>query len=145
MPNQLPFQSNKNRLALPNAALWSEQLVVLALSGLKGVTVIDVEIDVMTVTRQIAACGLVLSSSLHGLIVADAFGIPNQRLKFSGKLKGEDFKFSDYASALGRSNTLAHVLTAPEDIFLLAKQEFDLSYQGNLVIIARLNQIFANL
>lgn len=106
--------------------------MVRALSGLKGVTVIDVETDAMTVTRQIAACGLVLSSSLHGLIVADAFGIPNQRLKFTGNLKGGDFKFSDYASALGRANRLAHALTTPEDIFLLAKQEFDLSYQGNV-------------
>lgn len=103
--------------------------MVKALSSLSGVRVIDVERGGAEVCAEIAACSVVFSSSLHGLIVADAFGIPNQRLKFGGNLKGGDFKFLDYASALGRQNILAHHLTAPDEVFSIAKGDFDLSYQ----------------
>jgi pyruvyltransferase len=65
--------------------------------------VIDVAQDPMEVTRQISECEMILSSSLHGLVVADAFGIPNARLKFSD-LWGGDWKFNDYASGINRTN-----------------------------------------
>jgi hypothetical protein len=68
---------------------------------LKSCTVIDVFDDVAEVLRQIAACECVLSSSLHGLIVADAFGVPNAWLKLSDKVRGNDFKFRDYYSVYG--------------------------------------------
>jgi hypothetical protein len=61
-------------------------------------TVIDVFDDVTEVLRQIASCEFVLSSSLHGLIVADAFGTPNAWIKVSDKVRGDDFKFYDYYS-----------------------------------------------
>lgn len=103
--------------------------MVKALSNLPGVRVIDVERGGSEVCAEISACSVIFSSSLHGLIVADAFGIPNHRLKFGGNLKGGDFKFVDYASALGRENIVALQLTVPENILLLARQELDLSYQ----------------
>ena len=33
-----------------------------------------------TVINKISSCRVVLSSSLHGLIVADSYGIPNMRI-----------------------------------------------------------------
>ena len=53
------------------------------------------------VINRTTECRLVLSSSLHGLIVADSFGIPNYHLKLSQKLEGgiNDYKFNDYYSA----------------------------------------------
>lgn len=60
--------------------------------------VIDVYGDVKNVLRQIAGCECVLSSSLHGLVAADAFGVPNARIKLSDKVRGNDFKFRDYYS-----------------------------------------------
>ncbi len=48
--------------------------------------------DVAQVTREIASCEAVLSSSLHGLIVADALGVPNARLKLSDLVAGGDWK-----------------------------------------------------
>lgn len=106
--------------------------MVKALSSLSGVRVIDVERGGAEVCAEIAACSVVFSSSLHGLIVADAFGIPNQRLKFGGNLKGGDFKFMDYASALGRQDIHAKKISAPEEVFGLAKLDLNLAYQARV-------------
>lgn len=52
--------------------------------------------------ERIASCKNIISSSLHGLVVADAYGIPNLHVLFSdGKISGNTFKFRDYYSALG--------------------------------------------
>lgn len=63
--------------------------------------VIDVQRGPAAVFADIDRCEYILSSSLHGLISADAFGIPNAWLVLSGKLRGNDFKFHDYYSAFG--------------------------------------------
>lgn len=46
-------------------------------------------------------CDVVLSSSLHALIAADALGIPNARMKLSRDADGGDWSFRDYYSAFG--------------------------------------------
>jgi hypothetical protein len=43
----------------------------------------------------------VLSSSLHGLIAADALGVPNAWIGLSDALRGGDFKFRDYYGVFG--------------------------------------------
>lgn len=63
------------------------------------VTVIDVREDPRTVVNKIASCEHILSSSLHGLVVADSLGIPNAWVKLSSKRS--DFKYHDYYSAFG--------------------------------------------
>ena len=63
--------------------------------------VIDVQGDVWGFVRAVKACRTILSSSLHGLICADAYGVPNRRIKLSGQLPGGDFKFRDYALSIG--------------------------------------------
>ncbi len=54
------------------------------------------------VAQQISECGLVLSSSLHGLIFADSLSIPNAHIKISDNLTGGTFKFQDYYSGIGK-------------------------------------------
>ncbi|WP_163560666.1 polysaccharide pyruvyl transferase family protein [Halomonas sp. NO4] len=63
--------------------------------------VIDIEQDTESFIDQVMECGVVLSSSLHGLIVADAYGIPSRRVVFSNNISGGDFKFRDYYSGIG--------------------------------------------
>lgn len=63
------------------------------------VTVINVRRHPSVVIRDIASCGAILSSSLHGLVVADSYGIPAAWTSGSPPLTGGDFKFQDYASA----------------------------------------------
>lgn len=54
------------------------------------------------VIDQICSCERILSSSLHGLIVSDAYQVPNCWIELSGKISGGYFKFYDYASSVER-------------------------------------------
>lgn len=62
------------------------------------VKIIDVERHPIKVLKDIAECSFILSSSLHGLIAADAYQIPNAWMVLSDKVKGNGFKFHDYYS-----------------------------------------------
>lgn len=55
------------------------------------------------VIRQICSCERIVSSSLHGLILADAYHIPNVWVRFSDKITGGEFKYKDYFSGVGRN------------------------------------------
>ena len=59
---------------------------------------IDVQQPIDVVLKQIAQCKCIISSAMHGLIVADSFGIPNIRMILSNKIIGGDYKYDDYYS-----------------------------------------------
>lgn len=64
-----------------------------------------VEINILSNTKdliqKITSCEYILSSSLHGLICAEAYGIPSTRLIASQKIIGGNFKFEDYRYGIG--------------------------------------------
>lgn len=93
--------------------------------------IISVENEATQVVREIASCEAILSSSMHGLIVADSYGIPNHRLVLEGQLTGGDFKFLDYAAAIGRPDIAPVVITSEVDLFA-----GDFAYQAGIDAMA---------
>lgn len=61
--------------------------------------IIDVKDYPLKVLQQISQCKCIISTSLHGLIIADSYGIPNQWCVYSDKVLGNGFKFRDYYSS----------------------------------------------
>ena len=77
---------------------------------------IDVNQPPAQVVSEIASCERVISSSLHGVVVADAFGVPRQAELFpQACIDGGDFKFRDYGSALGETPRFGEMWRAPSD------------------------------
>lgn len=54
------------------------------------------------VIDQICSCERILSSSLHGLIVSDAYQVPSCWIELTGKISGGYFKYLDYAASVSR-------------------------------------------
>lgn len=74
---------------------------------LKNSIIIDVRGNPLEIVKTIAECECIVSSSLHGLVVADSFNIPNKWAKLTNNILGDGFKFHDYYSAF---NLKEHVL-----------------------------------
>ena len=72
------------------------------IAGKANVLMIDVLSGVREFVDQLCSCRHIASSSLHGLIAADAYGIPFTWISLSGRLIGKDFKFRDYFLSTGR-------------------------------------------
>jgi pyruvyltransferase len=94
--------------------------------------VIPMTIDPLESLRMIAECECIASSSLHGLIAADALGLPNWRLHFGGGITGGDYKFRDYAMGCGRAGISAVAFPADWNLELLAEKDADFDYQDTL-------------
>lgn len=74
-----------------------------SLKATDDVVVIDAARDPLLVARDIARCRAVVSTSLHGLIFADALGVPACWGQIGTGLPGGDFKFRDYLSTVEHS------------------------------------------
>jgi len=86
---------------------FKDQAHVLYLAGQilvnAGVLPINVLDSVEGVVDRIRSCKMIVSSSLHGLIVAHAYGIPAVWANFGADIGGDGFKFWDYFALVGLS------------------------------------------
>ena len=87
-----------------------------------GALVIDVTAPLETVVQQAASCGRIQTSSLHGIILADALGIP-RRWDTYPKVQGGGHKHRDYAASLGQTITPGAWATAPADLVAEKKHQ----------------------
>jgi pyruvyltransferase len=116
------------------------------------VRLINVHADPGPTIREIASCAAIMTSSLHGLVVADAFGVPAAWTTLEPAIPGGDFKFHDYETVVspGRSrrsslrpgeplaDVVARAATADEEAVAAATDALESS-------AAMLRELFAHL
>lgn len=73
--------------------------------------IIDVQLEMKNVINQICSSKVCISTSLHGLIIAQAYNIPWVWLEIQDEnLAGDEFKFNDFFSTIDQS-AVSHVKT----------------------------------
>jgi pyruvyltransferase len=66
------------------------------------VRVLDIQGSLEPFLDELLACERVVSSSLHGVVFAEAYGIPAHELRIGDDVRGADHKFTDYYSGTRR-------------------------------------------
>ncbi len=83
--------------------------------------VISVHQDYDSFINELANCDYILSSSLHGLILSDAYGIPNKWISILNNLIGGEFKFKDYYSTTAHPEESCDHLKDTSDLLTLTE------------------------
>jgi autotransporter strand-loop-strand O-heptosyltransferase len=100
-----------------------------------GIKIINVTAGVYEFIDQIKECEIILSSSLHGLIAADAYGIPNHRVKLSKLILGGDFKYLDHYASVKREHYEPLQLTDSTTIHEIESLKFE---TGDISLVNKL-------
>jgi autotransporter strand-loop-strand O-heptosyltransferase len=112
---------------IPHYIDFTDETILKKLESLEslGVKIINITDDEETFIENLLSVEFVISSSLHGIIMSDAYGIPNVKIVLSNKLVGGSFKFKDYFMSVNRPYS-EHEL--PEDFsdFDISKLPYDL-------------------
>jgi len=102
----LPFEGDRaDRIGVvPHYTLMDDPALLAFVASDPAYLLIDPRGDPVEVCLQIAACAHVFASSLHGLIIADAYGVPNTWIEPKGQ---SWLKYHDYAASIGRRDMSA--------------------------------------
>lgn len=110
------------------------------IAEIPGVKLINPGLNFREVVAEICGCRKIASQSLHGLIVADAYGVPATWVAPSDLMIGGDYKFNDYFTTQNKTREPVH----PEDLLRLgaavdfSKSEFIYNKQQYLSAIREL-------
>jgi hypothetical protein len=100
------------------------QAVKSVYHGYKVINILDA--NPLAVIDQILKCEKIVSSSLHGLIIAQAYGIPAVLVDtIDGKLSGDGTKFLDYFYSTGQEPRLPVPMKDIENLKFSANLSFD--------------------
>lgn len=85
-------------------------------SEAEDVKIVDVQRDLEHVVDEIASSNVCISTSLHGIIMSQAYGVPWVWLEVvDNNLDGDEFKFNDFFTTL-RGDGFPHVRVASQDL-----------------------------
>lgn len=122
--------------------------MALARSAGYRVHVVNVHQPAARVVREIAEADAVVTTSLHGLVTADAYGIPATWTMLEPPLSGGPFKFHDYESVItpgstrysefGERMSLADLLASAA---AAPRSTVDAACEGLVAAIARLPEV----
>lgn len=102
-----PRKSKKYKLGMiPHYVDKNNDIFQKINTNIANSVIIDVQADPIDVINQISECEVVISTAMHGLIVADSLGVPNQWCVCSDKLTGGSYKFYDYYSVFDMKNVI---------------------------------------
>lgn len=78
--------------------------IIKEIKGNPDCTIIDINQALTPVkfVQEIHECDVILSSSLHGIIISDSYGIPAHHIVLSKNVVGGSFKFRDYYASVNR-------------------------------------------
>lgn len=80
------------------------------------VKIISVQQNYDSFINELSICDYILSSSLHGLILSDAYRVPNTWISMSNNIIGGEFKFKDYYSTTLNPGEACHYLKGTSDL-----------------------------
>lgn len=105
-----------------------------------GIKVINITAGIEQFVDEVNECQYIISSSLHGVIVADAYRIPNVRVCMSNTIVGGDFKYMDYFASVKREYQHKPIWvtedTTLEDIEKFPYEVGDISCADDLLVNA---------
>lgn len=118
---------------VPHYTDESSPTIQKILEATKHSTLIRVDNDPLLTLKMIGECECIVSSSLHGLVAADSFRIPNYKCTFLGNLDGGSYKFIDYCTGIDRPACQDIPFGTSMDLDQLVNPSTeDFSYQNSL-------------
>jgi len=96
-----PEYNPKYKLGIIKHCIDRKKKAKIDIENRDDVLVISMLGEINEVVDKICSCECIASSSLHGMIAADAYGLPSCRIWF-GNYYGDSFKFHDYRSSIGK-------------------------------------------
>lgn len=106
--------SKKHKIGIiPHYVDYDEVSEVVEDENIKIINILTNNVEKTIV--EILECEFIISSSLHGVIVSQAYNIPALWVKFSNKLSGDNIKFYDYFQSMN-ININKEIAINPKDI-----------------------------
>lgn len=146
--DRVPEARRQGTIFIPHFHTWGSEIGRSSLARAKqaGITVVPPSVHPKAVLEKIAGSELVLSSSLHGVIVAHSLGVPAVLLSITRG--GEsDFKYRDYYGALEKDfafSTLEDYLATPaplkDEAFRTAPEFEEATHRLSPALIAAARQ-----